>query len=120
MPDAWEVKYFGGTDVPGGAASEDWDEDGSCNLYEYMAGTNPTDEASVLAISSIVNGMDSTIIIRWRSVSNRTYSILKATDLPAGFDQVEATNIPATPPENSYTIYENEAKRTFYRIVVVQ
>ncbi|MDP2898335.1 MAG: lamin tail domain-containing protein [bacterium] len=118
MPDAWETEHFGGTNVPGGGAAEDWDKDGSCNLDEYLAGTNPTDPSSVLAISTIVNGSDSRIIIRWRSVSGKSYSILKATDLAAGFDQVEAAHIPATPPENSYMIPINDLpKSAFYRVV---
>lgn len=118
MPDVWEIEHFGGTDVPGGGAMEDWDYDGSCNLDEYLAGTSPTDPSSVLAISTIVNGSDSHIIIRWRSVSGKSYSIQKATDLAAGFDQVEAADIPATPPENSYAIpIDGPSKSAFYRVV---
>jgi len=118
MPDDWETDHFDGTDVPGGGAAEDWDKDGSCNLDEWVAGTDPTDASSVLAVSSINASLDSTITLRWHSVSSKYYSILKTTDLTAGFDQIEAANIPATPPENSYTIDRGQAQCTFYRIVV--
>jgi len=120
MPDEWETEHFGGTDVPGGGAAEDWDDDGLCNLDEWVAGTNPADDSSVLAVSSIINGMDSTIVIRWHSVSDKYYSILKSTNLTVGFDQIEAAHIPADPPENSYTIDRGQAECTFYRIVVVK
>jgi len=120
MPDEWETEHFGGTDVPGGGAAEDWDDDGLCNLDEWVAGTNPADDSSVLAISCIIAGSDSTITIRWPSVSGKHYSILRSTDLMAGFDQIEAENIPADPPENSYTTDRGQAECTFYRIVVVK
>ncbi|MDX1814712.1 MAG: hypothetical protein R3239_02030, partial [Thermodesulfobacteriota bacterium] len=118
MPDQWEMKYFGGTDVPNGGAAEDWDRDGSSNLSEYLAGTDPTDAASALAISSILTSSDSVITITWRSASGKHYAILKSTNLPVGFDQIEAANIPATPPLNSFSIDGGQAKRAFYRVVL--
>ena len=56
--------------------------------------------------------------VRWRSVSGKSYSILKCTDLMAGFDQVEAAGIPANPPENSYPIDTNQTDRAYYRVLV--
>lgn len=118
MPDDWETEHFGGMDVPGGGAAEDWDGDGLCNRHEWVAGTDPTDASSVLGVSSFVAAPDSTITIRWYSVSGKHYSILKTTDLMSAFDQVEAANIAANPPENSYSIDGGRAIRVFYRIVV--
>jgi len=118
MPDDWETDHFGGTDVPGGGAAEDWDGDGLCNRDEWVAGTDPTDASSVLAVCSLIPVADSTITIRWHSVSGKHYSILKTGDLMDGFDEVEAANIPANPPENSYSINVGQAKCDFYRIVV--
>lgn len=118
MPDEWETEHFGGTDVPGGGAEEDWDGDGLRNRDEWVAGTDPTDASSVLAFSSTVSGSDSTITITWYSVSKKFYSILKTTDLMAGFNEIEASNIPGSPPVNSYTIDAGLAERTFYRIVL--
>jgi len=116
MPDIWEGEYA--LDQFSNDAAEDKDKDGQCNLDEWVAGTNPADDSSVLAVSSIINGMDSTIVIRWHSVSGKHYSILKSTNLTVGFDQIEAAHIPAEPPENSYTIHKDGSKRTFYRVVV--
>lgn len=42
MADYWEILYFGGTDVPGGEATNDWDSDGINNLWEYAMDLNPT------------------------------------------------------------------------------
>ena len=38
MPDSWEQTNFGGL---GQGANDDWDHDGTTNLAEYLAGTNP-------------------------------------------------------------------------------
>ena len=48
LPDAWELTYFGTLgDGPGG----DPDGDGVTNLQEYLAGTDPNDPTSKLAIT---------------------------------------------------------------------
>ncbi len=118
MPDAWETLHFGGTDVPGGGATEDYDQDGLCNRDEWAAGTNPANASSFLAVSSIATGSDSAITLRWRSVTGKHYTILKTTELTAGFDRIEAANIPATPPENFYTTDGGQSASVFYRIAV--
>lgn len=124
LPDDWErtiVDFDPGDEIHdiGDVESDgDFDEDGESNVDEWVAGTDPTDASSVLEISSIMNGIDSTIVIRWRSVSNRHYSILRSTDLRTGFDQIEAASVPATPPENSYTIDTGQTRNAFYCIVV--
>ncbi|MDP2897805.1 MAG: lamin tail domain-containing protein, partial [bacterium] len=124
LPDDWErtIVDFDPGDEIGEIADvqgeDDFDGDGESNLDEWVAGTDPTDASSILAISSIIKGIDSTMVIRWHSVSNRHYSILRSTDLRTGFDQIEAASVPATPPENSYTIDTGQARNAFYRIVV--
>lgn len=45
IADSWEVKNFGTTNACNPVA--DGDEDGYCNLYEYIAGTDPTNKQSV-------------------------------------------------------------------------
>jgi len=46
LPDVWELQYFGNLDQ---AADGDFDQDGSSNLEEYLDGTDPTANSSVLA-----------------------------------------------------------------------
>ena len=43
LPDAWERTFFGGTSVPEGGPSDDYDHDGYLNYQEFIAGTSPTD-----------------------------------------------------------------------------
>ncbi|MDP2898140.1 MAG: lamin tail domain-containing protein, partial [bacterium] len=116
MPDTWEEDN--GLDSFADDAGEDKDKDGQCNLDEWVAGTDPADPLSLLAVSAVVAGSDSTMLIRWQSVTGKFYSILRSSNLSAGFDQIEAANLPATPPENSYTVDTNGAQSFFYRVVV--
>ena len=44
LPDAWELRYFGHIGVDPDA---DADNDGTSNLMEYLAGTNPRDSSCV-------------------------------------------------------------------------
>lgn len=116
MPDTWEEDN--GLDSFADDAGEDKDKDGQCNLDEWVAGTDPADPLSLLAVSAVVAGSDSTMLIRWQSVTGKFYSILRSSNLSVGFDQIEAANLPATPPENSYTVDTNGAQSFFYRVVV--
>ncbi len=124
LPDDWEQAIVdfdpgdGIDDIYDVDRDADFDGDGQPNVNEWVAGTDPTDASSLLTVSSIASGVDSTIILRWPSVSQKSYSILKSTDLRLGFDQIEAGNIPATPPENSYAINTEQVERAFYRLVV--
>jgi hypothetical protein len=58
MADVWEIRHFGGTNEVDCEAAEDKDHDGYSNIEEYVAGTDPTNNASVfsLAIQNMTGG----------------------------------------------------------------
>ena len=124
LPDDWErtIADFDPDDeiddIGDVERGDDFDGDGQSNVAEWVAGTDPTKASSVLRICSVAGDTDSTIVIRWPSVSNKHYSILKSIDLRAGFDQIEAAHLPATPPENSYTADAGLIGKAFYKIMV--
>ena len=121
LPDLWELQYFGSTNAVNGGPHDDWDSDGMDNLSEYLAGTCPTNAASVLRIEGAV--MDSTagsLALRWSSVAGRWYAIRTATNLLTGFDGLEAEHIPATPTLNTHTVRVDQAGSRFYRVNVEQ
>jgi len=57
MDDNWEIDCFGSTNAALAQPFEDKDGDGLCNIYEYIAGTNPTATSSVFETElSLSNG----------------------------------------------------------------
>lgn len=69
VPDQWEAQYF-----PGGLDPlADSDGDGMNNKAEYIAGTNPTDAASYLKVSSLTPSEDA--IVTFAAISNKTYTV---------------------------------------------
>lgn len=102
------------------AAAGDTDQDGKAAWEEYVAGTDPTNRASVFGIHDVeVSG--TVIEIAWPSVSGRLYAVFYATNLPAeDFTLLgTASNLPATPDMNTYTnTKDTNARVLFYRIGV--
>jgi hypothetical protein len=116
MPDDWEVQYFGSTTVSGGGPDEDRDGDGFRDVYEFGAGTNPTNRHSLLVISDAWSN-NACFVITWQSVSNRTYDVHSSTNA-AGPWILSASNIVGTPPQNVHTAKVFEARRYFRTGVV--
>ena len=56
---------------------------------EYVAGTDPQTESSVLALDPIATNKTATanLIFSWPSVTGRTYSILRATNVAGPYTQ---------------------------------
>lgn len=129
IPDYWEHLKTGGNPT-GLVASVDDDGDGATALDEYVAGTDPFDEASTFLITAIDPLYSETNyvehvwtnpetevthtqrvyavegeILSWPSVGGRAYRVVYTTNLVVGpYAQLPgATNLPATPPVNVYT-----------------
>lgn len=113
MADVWEADNFG-TLLRDGTG--DFDGDGFSDLDEYLAGTQPTNAASLLRFESISKLSPTDLALTWQSVSNRHYNMLAATgSLTAAFSPV-ATNLPPTPPLNTYHLAPPSATAMFYRV----
>jgi hypothetical protein len=69
LPDAWEIQYFGhtGVDLDGDA-----DGDGMSNYQEYLAGTNPTNAASLFRLLSVTR-VNNDIRLDWTTVGGHSY-----------------------------------------------
>lgn len=83
VTDAWELQYFGQTNLI--TAASDRDGDGSPDTQEFMAGTDPTNGTSCLtaatdALSGVSNGVYE---IEWQSVADKFYRIDRSTNLLA-------------------------------------
>ena len=121
MPDLWERQYFGSTNAVNGGARDDWDSDGMDNLSEFVAGTCPTNAASLLRIDgAAMDRAAGQFMLRWPSVAGRRYSVRTATNLLTGFDGLEISNLAATPAFNTHTVSVNQVRSRYYRVTVEQ
>lgn len=77
MPDGWEYSF--GLNTFTNDALADLDQDGSSNIDEYIAGTNPTNAASYFRVS--VSPEEQTFT--WNSAAGRIYDVLSCSDLRA-------------------------------------
>jgi hypothetical protein len=119
LPDLWEIYYFGTTNAVNGGPDDDWDHDWMSNLAEYLAGTCPTNAASVLRLTEpLLNRTSGTMQLSWPSVGGRMYTIQTATNLLTGFNGMETNHIAPTPPSNTYTIHLDQSKYRFYRVMI--
>jgi subtilisin family serine protease len=101
LPDWWELQYFG--HLTGTAPNADPDHDGMNNLAEWIAGTNPTNSASVFRLTLVSATNANNIVVSWPSVAGRNYWLIRSTNLPTGFNSVVSSNIAATAPTNTLT-----------------
>lgn len=97
LPEAWEQLYFGRTGID---PSADPDGDGLDNRGEYKAGTNPNDFQSQFKFIRITP-QPGGALVEWSSVTNRSYSVLRSSDLLTGYLPLGGIR-PATPPVNSF------------------
>lgn len=102
-PDWWMIQY-GITN-----AVADQDSDGMAACQEYIAGTNPTNPASVFRITQSHRN-----VMSWNAVSGRVYSVYWMTNLLSGFQCLES-NIPWT--RSSFT-NSTDAPCGYYKIKV--
>jgi hypothetical protein len=115
----WLQQYNLPTD--GSGDYEDSDGTGMANWQKWIAGLNPTNPASVLAMTSVAStNASSGITVSWQSVSSRTYYLQRASNLATqpAFSAIQS-NIVGQAGMTSYT----DASATngvpyFYRVGV--
>jgi hypothetical protein len=114
---AWLWQY--GLPTDGSSDYADTDNDGMNNWEEWLAGTNPTNAASVLRLQLAVI-QPAGVTLTWSSVTNRAYFIERATELalPSSFSLLQ-TNIPGLPDTTSFTDSNPSVSGpAFYRVGV--
>ena len=116
MLDSWEVEHFGSIDAVNGGADEDWDNDDSSNVDEYIAGTIPTDSDSVFAFQTVETASD--CVLTWSSATGKVYTLWICTNLVSGEFSITNSPISTTPPVNTFTTGVNNAECAFYRLTV--
>lgn len=115
MPDLWETWYF---DSPVGASVDtDLDKDGSFDPDEYEADTDPTDNASRLAITGI-NMIGGEARIQWTGGLEARQILETRTDLlsPSEDWAPLQTLEPPTPVTNEFIDTNTIDTSRFYRV----
>jgi len=115
MDDAWEIAHF---DTLAANPGEDPDGDGMTNLQEFLAGTNPRDGSSLLALQAFQSLTTGAVHLVWPSVPGVRYQVearetlegspWTALGAAASHPGATATLIDANPP----------ATTRFYRVRV--
>jgi peptidoglycan/xylan/chitin deacetylase (PgdA/CDA1 family) len=109
VPYSWLAEY-GITNNQDAAVLLDPDGDGLTTEKEYIAGTVPTNAASVLkAVQAVRN------VVTWTPQSNRIYSVYWSTNLVKGFS-MKQDNI--LYPQSSYTNATPDSRVNHYQIKV--
>ncbi|MEW6158418.1 MAG: hypothetical protein AB1813_13375 [Verrucomicrobiota bacterium] len=72
LPDDWEMNFFGNLNETG---SRDVDEDGFSNLDEFKAGTNPTNNTSLLRVITLTSATTGRVTLLWSAVPGRRYRV---------------------------------------------
>lgn len=119
IPDRWQVQYYG-IENSKALPTEDADSDSQNNLFEYIAGTNPTNGNSTFSISiepslGLTNQMD---IAFTPAFTNRDYILEKTTvDLTSGLWSL-LTNFNESTNGAVRTVTDQQATNTasFYRV----
>lgn len=127
LPDAWEIAHFGELRVLGMDSQDDSDHDGSSNIAEYMAGTDPTDSQSRPKLQ--ISQMGDQIQVSFTAVQatgigyegkTRVYSLQRCDDLGSGaWSDVPGVSIVLA--QNQVVSYEGGASASgggFYRFLV--
>ena len=99
---AWLEQY--GLPTDGSADNADTDGTGMNNWQKWIAGLNPTNSASILAMTSPAVSTNYTgVEVTWQSVTTRTYYLQRATNLvPPAFSSIRS-NLVGQAGTTSYT-----------------
>ena len=116
IPWDWRLKHFGAQAAldPKAAGASDPDKDGSDNLTEYRAGTNPMDP-----LDGFASGIRQIPSVRWNSVVGATYRVLRKDRLPDS-PWIEVKRVRAAATITEYLDPGVEGLPRFYRVEAVR
>ncbi len=115
LPDVWEWTHFGSLARDG---EDDFDQDGSADRQEFLAGTLPNDPTSVLALRAAL-APNGDFILRFQALAGRSYQIQSRDSLADGAWTLHAT-VPAHPDDRlveSTKPHNPAAPTRYYRLI---
>ncbi len=112
LPDSWEIEQFGSLNA---TSSGDADGDGTSNMMEYLAGTNPKSAASVFRPATHTSG--GKLILTVPTVSNRSYRVWGSADLKSTWTQHDMISGDGSTVQWEYLM--GQSTRYFLRIEIL-
>jgi len=116
LPDKWEYDNF--DDRTAADPDADDDDDLMDNWQERIAGTDPRDDTSLLTLDAVETRSKTNLVISWSSVDGKLYSVYRRTNLVTGTALLLESDLPATPPVNTFTNAVTVWERYYYRVEV--
>jgi hypothetical protein len=116
IPDWWTQQYFGhatGQEGDLSRAQDDADGDGLSNVEEFLAGTIPTNAASVLALHIAMDVPTYDVTLSWGAVPGRSYQVLSTTDLNAAAWEAVPGSVEVMGNQGSFNLQAAESERYF-------
>ncbi len=120
IDDAWQVHYFG-LNNPNAAPTADPDGDGQNNLFEYIAGTDPTDSLAKFqfSIAPVADQPGQQNLIFSPRFPSRTYTVQSRDDLSAGsFAPLLGTTTTDNGTQRTVTDLNATGASRFYRVQI--
>jgi Tol biopolymer transport system component len=114
LDDEWEVAYFGNLSQDG---SSDSDQDSLNDGDEFLAGTDPTNNNSVLSVLAIADLLPNTVTVMWSSVAGRTYDVQYIEELGDSWSTLYEGVIADGPSRSVVDHLPPHATRRYYRVV---
>jgi fibronectin type 3 domain-containing protein len=124
IPGSWRLQFFGNglTTNSTSCAACDPDGDGQNNLAEYLAGTDPNNNASVFALTGIATDADGFYTVNWNSMGGMSYVVQYSDTITSFTDIVTLTDPnPASTPgtlsfTDDFTLTPTPAGGRYYRV----
>jgi arylsulfatase A-like enzyme len=118
MDDTWEIAHFGATNAANGGADADWDGDGLVNHAEFIAGTSPTNRASLFGVTQIMAPESGRFALAWDSITGRYYTIETGAALhPSAWSNcVGGVHLPGVGGRMTWTSAPPDEVNSFFRL----
>jgi hypothetical protein len=114
IPFEWMTQYYGSDISQWPAAGADTDGDGMSTMQEFLAGTNPTNAASVLRVQPVQTGQG--MFLNWGTQPGLTYQVQVTTD----FKNWANFSSPRFAAGTTDSIYVGGSSSGYYRVMLLR
>jgi hypothetical protein len=115
LDDDWEMAFFNGLSRTG---NEDTDDDQLSNMQEFIAGTDPTNQGSVLRVITFTIG--NRIQGTWKAIVGKEYRVQYTDEISAAtWRDLGGTRAAESTLETFVDELSSDKAKRFYRVVAL-